>query len=208
MTKQDIIYHWGEDHLLITLGNRVETRIKILFLAELLLTSGMATVFLFQSLPITQSPSHLVACIGATLLYLLASYRFLSRIFFKEQLLLTRQYIAIVHRTLFVKHERRYGWAGIGPLHYSGKAAKTDHPLKGKSFDYFGFETHEHFIQTLHHEGNLFFYYDDVRINFARNVYSWDAEEMVHIMKLYAGASLRLGPEWEEMLQAQELDDF
>jgi hypothetical protein len=92
-------------------------------------------------------------------------------------------------------------------LHYEGKGAKTDHPLKGKCFDYFGFETQEHLIQSLHHDGNMYFDTIEGRIYFAAGVYSWDAEEMVQMMKLFIGPVLKLGPEWKEMLQEQEFDD-
>ncbi len=85
---------------------------------------------------------------------------------------------------------------------------KTDHPLKGNSFDYFGFETQEQLIQNLHHEGNLYFdTQDGNRIFFAPCVYSWDAEKMVQMMRIYTDGSLKLGPEWDEMLQEQESDD-
>lgn len=49
-------------------------------------------------------------------------------------------------------------------------------------------------------------YFDSVegRVYFAAGVYSWHAEEIVRMMKLYMGANLQLGPEWKEMLQEQE----
>jgi hypothetical protein len=95
----------------------------------------------------------------------------------------------------------------LGRLHYEGKGPKTDHPLKGRCFDYFGFETQEQIIQTLHQDGNLYFDTPQGKLYFAAGVYSWDAEEMVQMMKMYMGTSLLLGPEWEEMLQAHEMDD-
>jgi hypothetical protein len=163
-------------------------------------------VFLIRALPLSLGPVHWTIALGAALLYVLASYRLLSRIFYTERLLLDRYGINIIRRTPFMHHARYYDWNVMGPLHYTGKAKKTAHPLKGKSFDYFGFETHEHLIQSLHHEGNLCFTYDDEMVSFARGVYSWDAENMVQIMKLYAGTSLRLGPEWERMLQEHEIE--
>lgn len=206
MPKQ-ITYNWGDDHLLITLGNRTQGRIKILYFAEFLVTSGMATIFVLRALPLTANAIHLTIAIGAAMLYFLASYRFLARMFYSEKLLLDRYGLNIIRRTPFLHHARYYAWNNMGPLHYTGKPKKTDHPLKGKTFDYFGFETHEHLVQSLHHEGNLCFIYDDEMISFARGVYSWDAENMVHMMKLYTGASLRLGPEWDLMLQENEIDD-
>lgn len=205
--SKNITYHWGDTQLLISLGNRLQRRIKILFLAEFLLTAGMATTFLLQALPLSGKVAHWVAAIGSAVLYLMASYRLLSRMFETEKLLLDKTDLVIVRKTPFSLHSARYSWKDMGPLHYTGKGQKTDHPLKGHSFDYFGFETHEHLVQSLHHDGNLSFTYNGYTVRFARGVYSWDAEDMVYIMKLYAGNMLHLGPEWEQMLQAQEMGD-
>lgn len=208
MTKRNITYHWGDRALLITLGNKVGTRIRALYIAELILTLSMATVFLLQSVPFRHNIINWVAATGASVLYIIAAYRFLARIFFKEQLLLDANHITIIRNTLLSRHASKFDWRHIGPLHYQGKAQKTDHPLKGGCFDYFGFETQEHLIQSLHHEGNLYFDTPNGRIYFAPGVYSWDAERMVQMMKLYSGTMLQLGPEWNDMLQEeQEFDD-
>jgi hypothetical protein len=174
---------------------------------ELLFSAGMASVFLLLAFPFKQNFLHWTACIGASAIFLLAAYRFLARIFFTERLLLDQHSLTIIKRSVFSQKVRRYDWRQIGALHYEGKTTKTDHPLKGKSFDYFGFETQEHLIQSLHHEGNMYFDTYDGRVYFASGVYSWNAEEVVQIMKLYIGSALKLGPEWEKMLQAQEWDE-
>ncbi len=207
MKKRNITYYWGDRSLLITLGNKTNVRIRALYLVEFLFTFGMATIFLLKSFPLRHNFVNWAACIGAAVLYILAAHRFLARIFFHERLLLDQQSITIVRKTLFSQHVRRYDWRHIGALHYEGKTRKTDHPLKGKCFDYFGFETQEHLIQSLHHEGNLYFDTLEGRVYFAPGVYSWNAEELVQIMQLYIGSSLQLGPEWKEMLQEQEFDD-
>lgn len=207
MAQESIKYYWGERSLLITLGNRTHLRVRALYLMEFLLTSGMATVFLLQSLPFKHNLVHWISGVGATLLYLLAAHRFLARIFFTERILLEQQSFTIIRKTIFSQKVRRYDWRYIGALHYEGKSRKTDHPLKGKCFDYFGFETQEHLIQSLHDPGNLYFDSIEGRVYFASGVYSWNAEEMVQIMKLFIGSTLKLGPEWQEMLQEQEFDD-
>lgn len=207
MAKQGITYYWGDHSLLITMGNRTHARIRALYLVEFVFTSAMATIFLAQSLPFRHNFFHWTAAIGASSLYVVAAYRFLARMFFTERLLLEQHTLTIIKKTIFSEQIRNYDWRHIGTLHYEGKGVKTDHPLKGKCFDYFGFETQEHLIQSLHHDGNLFFNTSEGRVYFASGVYSWNAEEMVQMMRLYIGNTLQLGPEWQEMLQAQEWDD-
>lgn len=202
-----ISYNWGEDHLAVTIGNNIPVRIRMLFWAEFLFTCGMTTLLLVYLLPAENTIMSLISMSGSALLYMLAAYRLLSRIFSTETLLLDNQSFTIISRNLFNQVTNSFEWKKIGPLHYGGKASKTDHPLKGGCFDYFGFETQEHLIQNIHEDGNLFFNYAGTTIKFARNVYSWDAEEMVNMMKLYAGGRFRLGPEWAQMQQPHEWDD-
>ena len=190
--------------MLITLGNRTNARIRALFIAEFVFTAGMATILLLKSYPFKPIFIDWIAGIGAAALYLLAANRFLARIFFSERLLIDQQTLTIIRKWAFTQQVRRYNWREIGALHYEGKRVKTDHPLKGKCFDYFGFETQEHLIQSLHDEGNLYFDTYEGRVYFASGVYSWNAEEMVQIMKLYIGSALQLGPEWKEMLMEEE----
>ncbi len=197
--KENISYHWGHDHLLIKLGNRIQPRIRVLFWSEFVLTLGMATIFMMKAMPAGTSLVNWLACLGASVLYLLAAYRFFSRMYYNETIVLDPEYITIINGTPFTQKIRRYEWEDIGPLHYVGKSSKTDHPLKGNCYDYFGFETQEQLIQNLHQNGNLYFNYAGFSVRFARAVYSWDAEEMVGLMKIYAGKRLRLGPEWKQM---------
>ncbi len=205
--KNAITYHWGDDHLLITLGNRTQARIKILFWAEFLFTTGMATIFLKEAFDFTGSILKTGSVVAAALLYLVASYRFFSRILYTEKIFLDQESMTIVQRTPFTLVNRSYKWADIGPIHYVGKTTKTDHPLKGNCYDYFGFETQERLIQNLHHDGNLYFNHLGYPVRFGKCVYSWDAEEMMRMMQLYAGASIKFGPEWKAMLQEMEWDN-
>jgi hypothetical protein len=204
--RADITYHWAKDHLRIDLGDRTDTRIKIFYWIELFFTVALATVFMAQAFPLKQQWIHWFTVTGAGVLYILAAVRFLSRISQREQLILTPHHFTIVRRSLITRGVQHYQWRYMGPLHYLGKDQKTDHPLKGISFDYFGFETNEHFIQNLHRDGSMYFHYHNCPVRFGRFVYSWHAEEIVSMMKLYIGNELQLGAEWKRMVQEQEWD--
>ena len=179
----------------------------MLYLFEFLFTCGLATVFFVQATPFRQNYFHWVAATGACLLYFLAGRRFLIRMFCSESIMLDEQCISLVKKTIFSRQVRRYDWRLLGALHYDGRGQRTEHPLTGRYFDYFGFESNDQLLQTLHHDGNLYFDTPQGKLFFASGVYSWDAEEMVQMMKMYMGTALQLGPEWEQMLQAHEMDD-
>lgn len=151
------IYHWGDDHLQIKLGNRTAPRIKALFWGEFLVTLGMSTIFLLQALPIGQSVLHILAASGSATLYLLASYRFISRTFYTEELWLDDMFLTVISSTPFKRKLNQYDWDNIGLLHYIGKDTKTDHPLKGQCYDYFGFETQESLSKTFMKTVTCFF---------------------------------------------------
>ncbi len=199
--KTKIRYCWGEDHLLIDLGNRTEPRIRILYWIEFLITVGIATIFLLQSIAMRADWMSLLAAVCIGVIYLLAAYRFFSRMFYKEKIIVTELQLVISRQTPFRKRFRNYEWKRMGVLHYKGKEDKTDHPLKGKCFDYFGFDTQERLVQDLHHDGNLYFSYEGIPVRFARGIYSWHAEEIVRMIRLYSGSALRLGAEWKTLME-------
>lgn len=151
---------------------------------------------------------NVLEALGASLLYLLASYRLFSRLFFTEKLLLRPDMLEIITRTPFSYKARSFEWEYMGPLHYVGQEQKTDHPLIGKCYDYFGFETQEKLIHKLHTEGNMYFNYGGFPVRFGKGVYSWNAEEIVNMMQLYVGKKLQLGPEWARMVQEHETGDI
>ncbi len=201
--KTNIKYSWGSNFLLIDLGNRIEPRVKMLFLIEFIFTTGMASIFVLEASRFQNNLTYLLFYIGAGLLYLLAGYRLLSRMYYREQLKISDSHFTIIRRTPFKRTENSYDWKGMGTLHYVGKDQKTDHPLKGKCLDYFGFDTQEHLIQDLHHEGNLFFLHHETPVRFAKGIYSWHSEEIIRMIRLYAGSSLRLGAEWKYFLEEE-----
>jgi hypothetical protein len=205
--KKNITYKWGIDNLLIELGNMAEPRMRILYSGELLFTAGTATVLLFHSFRFTNAWLSWGFTILAASLYALAIYRFLVRMYGTEQIVLNEESITLIRKTPFTMQIRSFPWSGLSPLYYHRKSEKTAHPLKGSTFDYWGLDAHENFVQRLHHDGNLHFRYNGQAVYFARGVYSWHAEEMVYMMKLYAGKQLRLGPEWQQLLKSQQVDD-
>lgn len=205
--KPKIKYLWGKEHLTIDLGNRIEPRIRMIYWVEFLMTMGIATIFFLHSYKLQHNWVHLLANLCLCMLSLLAVYRFLSRMFYREKLVVTDNHFTIVRQTPLNSNKSSYDWESMGALHYIGKDAKTDHPLKGSSFDYFGFDAQEHLVQDIHHDGNLYFEFNGVPIRFARGIYSWHAEEIVRMIRLYSGSSLQLGAEWKYLMEEMKWHD-
>lgn len=202
------MYLWGADSLRIKLGNRSDFRIRVIYWMEFLIAIGMASIFVLQSLRLDGGWRPWLINMGACTMYAIASYRFFSRMFFYEEIIISQSHFQIVRYTPFARLHQSFDWRLMGPLQYIGKDDKTDHPLKGSCYDYFGFDTQEKLIQDLHHDGNLFFEYRGKPIRFARNIYSWHAEEIVRMIQLYAGHLLVIDESLTIMLQESERDEI
>ncbi len=207
MSDRNITYHWGDHTLLITIGNKVSAKMRALFIFEFLFTAGMASIFLMLAIPFHNNLVSWIAVFGATLIYLLATYRLLSRFVFSEQLLLDTHYVTIIRKTLLSRKAVRYDWKHIGTLHFEGMQKKAYRSFVKRYFDHLNLGGQQYHMKGLPSEGNMYFDADGGRLYFAPGVYSSDAERLVQIMKLYTGTSLKLGPEWEDMLQEQEYGD-
>lgn len=205
--KKTIQYYWGEDSLKVDLGNRVESRIKLILCVEFMVTVAMATVFLFRSLQMQQSIVAVILCLGACILYGMASYRLISRFYYKEQLVITRDHFTIITKTLLYKKILAYDWRYVGTLHYVGKDFRNSFHNYNEGYDYLDFSKQQFLLQDLHQSGNLFFNYKNTGVRFARGIYSWHAEEIVRMIQLFTGSSLKLGAEWQHLIETSEWEE-
>lgn len=207
MSRQKITYLWGNNSLLINMGNRANGRVRALSVFEFLCTATLATIFFIQSFPLKNNYFHWITGSCAVVLYVLASRRLLQKFYLTEKILLEENCISFITKNIFSEKVKTYDYRLLRELHYEGPAAKTDHPLKGRTFDYWGFDTQEKLLQSMQQNCHLYFETREGRLYFAQGVYSWDAEEMVQMMRIFMGSHLLLGPEWEQMLQTHEMDD-
>lgn len=203
-----ITYHWGEHNILIDLGYRVHAKVKVILWAELLLLSTAATILLYTAYPLNATLINVFEVSLAFIIYCLAFYRFLSRAYYTEKLLLTPYSLDIIQRTPFSIKSHKYEWQYMGPLHYVGKAENTEQLLKNYSRNNLTLEYHERFLNRLYIEDNLYFNYGGFPVRFGKSLYSWNAEEVVNIMQLYIGQKLVLGPEWQNMVQEHHMNDY
>lgn len=206
--KKDIAYYWGGEDLQIDLGNRVDSRIKIILSVEFAVTIAMATVFFLRSFQVEQRYISFFLAAGAVVLYLMASYRFLSRIYYQEKIIITQDHFTLIVKTFLSSKRTSYDWKNIGTLHYVGKDFRNM-ALFGdqESYDYLNFSKQELLVNDIHHSGNLLFYYKGNGVRFARGIYSWHAEEIVRMIQLYTGSSLKLGAEWEYLMETSEWEE-
>ena len=194
----------------IEFGNKLNNKIKVLFSFEAI--GGILAVVFGVFLVLSAMNSHngngyfdylfsyAMIIIGAIFFW-----RYFSRISNKETIFINADTLKIIISSINRKVATEYEISKISDLKYRGKAVKTDHPLKGQSYDYFGFETQELVIAEVHNEGNLSFVYDDKIVCFGRNVYSWDAVEINEILHKITKGHLQIANLPEEMDEEEYL---
>jgi hypothetical protein len=183
-----------DGELFIDLGNKLNRRVKTLFFFGIL--SGIPIIYsgLSYSIEFIQIQMYWLAALFIAILIIgiLVSYRYCIRILRSESLLITSDTFFLITSVFNRSFKKPYEIDKISELNYNGPAHKTDHPLKGQSFDYLGFDTQEKVIASVNDEGNLSFTYGDKQVYFGRAVYSWDAEEINNAITSFTKGKLKI----------------
>jgi hypothetical protein len=119
--------------------------------------------------------------------YLIAAYRFLNKAVKSETLILNNNTLTIIKSGFLFRTKRAYDLKQIHQLNYHEAKKMTDHPLAGKSFDYFGFQGQQSLINELHGSEKVSFEYNGKTVCFGEHVYSWDFEQLEVLFKTFAG---------------------
>jgi|GEM_PF-3856302 hypothetical protein len=132
----------------------------------------------------------LLFCLAFSVVFFIAFKHYITKATSKESIRITPDTFSIVNNSFFRKSELQYEVAGITNMQYRGRKHMTDHPLKGNSFDYLGFQTQQELIDTVHDEGNISFEYEGKTVYFGKSVPSWDAEELDKQLRLVTAGRL------------------
>ena len=200
-----------KDDTLIEFGNNLNIRIKILFfyfgvisLFNVLLIfydiytdiwqiKYINNSFLDPTCNTPFSTNEKLLSVFSLIIYSIIVFRFFKRINNKESILVTPDSLFVINVYLINRKITKYDIGEISSLMYCGVPNKTDHPLKGQSFDYLGFDSQEYVIRNVNNDGNISFVYNQKQINFGKEVYSWDAEKIDGIFNKITGGKLRIG---------------
>lgn len=163
----------------VYIKNTLSTRIKILFAVKALYSGGGALLFLYVL--IMDGFENLFPAILAVAMIILCSvfaFRYLSKITETESIEVNAESMIVKSETIFSKKRQVYDIGKISKMNFSGFEKYTDHPLKGESFDYLGFQTTDKQIQTVHEEGSISFLYAGKIVSFGKRLPSWEAEKI------------------------------
>jgi hypothetical protein len=182
--KESVVFHPKQRH---------DSRLKILFALRGLFFLIVPFGFTFAMRDGLMDHLALsLLLLGIDLVFIFAGARFLVKAFDKEQIIVTPDALIIQTRKWLITNKISYSFTDISEIAYIGPGHKTDHPLKGTSYDYLGFETRELEISRIHNQGHLSLVWHGVTVYFGKNVYSWDAQKINAVILDYSDGSLSI----------------
>lgn len=159
-------------------------RIKVLFVFEgfILLCLGINYVPKLFELELRQDFIAILLFTAIEILTIFGGIRLVIKVFDQEKIIVSPETFKIKIRKWLRTRTKEYLLDEITDISYAGYTTKTDHPLKGQSYDYLGFETREMEITKLHDDGNLRLTQGNKTIVFGQNINTWDAQQISNVL--------------------------
>lgn len=153
-----------------------------LFLLYFIITAFFFWTFVLPNLSFQNIIGSLILLV-LTGTYFFVSYAFLKQILSYETLAIGEGTIIIEKKDLQNISHQIFEIPRIQNLRYKYQAEPTvEHPLKGKSIDYFGFGANDKIIQHSHRDDSIIFDYEGETVSFGKHLYSWDFETIYELI--------------------------
>ena len=183
---------------LISISTALSNRTKLLdFCYAVMFIVG---AFGFCSLLITGWNDSIGATIVATLMIiacLIAFYRFINKATEAEKLFVLQDRLEIISSSFLKESKNTYLAEGISDFKFLENDKYEPHPLKGETYDYLGFQTEQHVLHDLHHEGRVSFIYEGRQVRFGKELASWDFNELEVLFYEITGNDFRYTDKYE-----------
>lgn len=169
---------------LIILSKPFDTRAKALFLAYCIVFAvGVVVPFgsLFYDYP-TIVGTMLFLAFGIA--QLVGSYRFGRSAILQERVFIDAKEFILMEKGFKMKREV-FELASITHFRFLEKPEMAPHPLACESFDYLGFQTEQKVINEMYGDNRIAFDFEGKTFTFGKNIYSWDFDEIVGVMRSY-----------------------
>jgi len=178
-----------EHGTLIILSKPFDTRAKALYLAYSIVF-GVGGVFLLGSLFYEYLPIAgtmvLLACIIAQFV---GSYRFGRSAMLQEEIFIDAKELILMVKGIGTMKRQVFDLASVTDIRFLDKPVMAPHPLAGESFDYLGFQTEQQVINEMHGDNRLAYDYNGRTVKFGKNIYSWDFDEILQLLRSYGYTS-------------------
>jgi hypothetical protein len=113
--------------------------------------------------------------------------KYLSRVFYKESVVTTKTELIIIENSLFEKKIHKYLIDEISNISFIGQNEFTPNLITGSEIYSNGLRIGENEIQYLIEDGTIGFFHNGITKRFAKNIASWDAEEIISRIESFTG---------------------
>jgi hypothetical protein len=178
------------DHgTLIILSKPFDTRSKALYLAySLVFAAGgvfLLGLLFYEYLPIAGT----IVLLAFVIAQFVASYRFGRSATLQEEIFIDAKELILMVKGIGIMKRQVFDLALVTQFRFLDKPVMAPHPLAGESFDYLGFQTEQQVINEMHGDNRIAFDYNGMTIKFGKNIYSWDFDEILQLLRSYGYAS-------------------
>lgn len=181
-----------QDGKMIVLSRAFDTRPKILNLFYFILFFAPALFFMNELISEDMVVTGRVITATASVILFVCAYRFCNKSVLSERCFVDKDMIVLTRQGLVSKKSNQYRLSKISGFNYHRKPKMADHPLNNKTFDVLGFQTQQAAINEMYGDYKISFNYDSKIVEFGDNLYSWDFEELVSIIKGVSGKNFNI----------------
>lgn len=174
-----------EHGTLIILSKPFDSRAKTLYLAYSLVFAIGAIFFTAVFFFYPQSIVGTIILLAFIIAQYVAAYRFGHSAMLQEKIFLDDKEFILMVKGIRMMKRQVFDLSSLTHFRFLDKPVMERHPLAGESFDYLGFQTEQQVINEMHGDNRLAFDYDGKTVKFGKNVYSWDFDELLMVLKSY-----------------------
>ena len=174
-----------EHGTLIILSKPFDTRAKALYLAYCIAFAIGAAFFLGLLLYEYLSIVATIVLLAFGIVQLVAGYRFGRSALLQEHLFIDAKELVLMEKGIKIRKRQVFDLASVTHFRFLAKPEMPRHPLAGESFDYLGFQTEQKVINEMHGDNRLAFDYNGKTVTFGKNIYSWDFDELISVLRSY-----------------------
>jgi len=168
---------------LVVLSKPLDTRAKSLYLAYSIVFGITGAFFLSLLLIIYSSLVGGIVILAFGTGLLIASYRFGHAAMQQEEIFIDDKALFLITKGIKSKKRQVFELDAISNFRFLDKPRVERHALAGETFDYLGFQTEQQVINEMHGDNRLALDYEGVTVKFGKNVYSWEFDEIVELLK-------------------------
>lgn len=178
----------AQEELRIDFQKSIKPILKNVFLFNgCLLFCTIPLLFFIISQTWEYAPIFTFFAIGGVIITFIVAKKYHANALYREYIIVNTQKLTVVNQTGSNTKKKVFEIDAIKKLAFVGTIDYTDHPLKNDIIDITGVVTTEKELQFLIDEGTMEITTANESFRFGKNIPSWEAERIIHLVKDFLG---------------------